>query len=161
MKQKFMTKPTILTLAVAMLTAISVNAHELSARANVGVGEDVLIGGLIVEDRDCPQNDDGSRESATFVIRALGPSLASAGVQNVLLNPQIEFYDADGNLIGGQRDYTENDIATQQEIFAHGLAPSDSAECALLIRLLPGTYTAIVSGENETTGVAILEAYKF
>jgi len=157
-----MKTPKIAIIALALAGA-SLQAHELSTRGNVGTNDNVMIGGLIISDNDCDQyGPDGKERVAAFVIRVLGPTLCAAGlnIDQVLADPQIAFYDQNGTLIGGQMDYTENDVATQQVIFDHGLAPQDIREVALYVKVPPGFYTAIVSGQNETTGIAILEAYK-
>jgi hypothetical protein len=38
--------------------------------------------------------------------------------------------------------------------------PSGSADCALLLTLQPGNYTATVSGVGGTSGIALVEAYQ-
>ena len=38
--------------------------------------------------------------------------------------------------------------------------PAASKDAALLVTLAPGTYTAQVSGVNNTTGVALVELYE-
>jgi hypothetical protein len=154
------TTKTAVLLALVLASA-SLQAHELSTRGNVGTGDNVMIGGLIVEEQDCDQyGPDGQERVAAFVIRVLGPSLVSAGLTNVLQDPQIAFYNEQGDLIGGQMDYTENDIATQQIIYDHNLAPTDVREVALFVRIPAGFYTAICSGQHGGTGIALLEAYK-
>ena len=45
------------------------------------------------------------------------------------------------------------------DITASGKSPSDSHESALIATLPPGSYTAIVGGKNNTSGVALVEAY--
>src|SRR5205085_8939999 len=44
-------------------------------------------------------------------------------------------------------------------IAATGLAPTDDLESAIDVTLPPGSYTAIVRGKNNTTGLALVEAY--
>jgi len=71
----------------------SANAQptNLSARAFVGTGNDVLIGATIIR---------GNGTSLLRVlVRALGPSLASAGVATPLANPTLSLRDANGNVI--------------------------------------------------------------
>ena len=62
---------------------------NISTRGSVGTGDDVLISGFIVGDVD----------SATVVVRALGPSLASYGVSGVLSDPTLTIYDSTGTTI--------------------------------------------------------------
>jgi len=64
---------------------------NLSARAFVGTGNDVLIGATIIR---------GNGTSLLRVlVRALGPSLASAGVTTPLANPTLSLREANGNVI--------------------------------------------------------------
>jgi hypothetical protein len=44
-------------------------------------------------------------------------------------------------------------------ITAAGYAPPDEHECAIVTTLAPGNYTAVLSGLNNTTGVALFELY--
>ena len=113
-----------------------------------------MIAGFIVQ---------GS-SSKTVLIRAIGPSLTQFGVPDVLANPQLELHDAN-SLIGMNNDWQTTQIGgvvtsdQVMEIQNSGLAPSDPLESALIATLQPGTYTAIVSGVNNTTGNALVEVY--
>jgi hypothetical protein len=121
---------------------------NLSARAFVGTGNDVLIGGAIIR---------GNGTSLLHaLVRALGPSLASAGVTTPLANPTLSLRDANGNVIASNDNWKDSQQAT---IAATGKAPSNDSESAILGLLAPGNYTAIVAGKNGTTGVALIEFY--
>jgi len=121
---------------------------NLSARAFVGAGDDVLIGGTVV---------DGAAGSLLRVlVRALGPSLASAGVTTPLANPTLSLRDANGNVIASNDNWKDSQ---QAAIAATGKAPPNDNESAILGLLAPGNYTAIVAGKNGTTGVALIEFY--
>jgi hypothetical protein len=120
---------------------------NLSTRADVGSGEDALIEGLIVT---------GSSDKAV-VFRALGPSLASTGLGGVLSDPTLTLFDAAGKPVA-TNDNWQSDVSVDQ-IEAEGLAPQDSAECALLVHLTPGAYTAVVTGVKGGAGIALVEAY--
>jgi hypothetical protein len=90
------------------------------------------------------------------MIRGIGPSLAEFGIAGALQDPVLELHGADGDLI------LENDSwrSTQQaEIIATGLAPTDNRESAILATLQPGAYTAILRGQGDTIGVALVEVY--
>jgi hypothetical protein len=90
-------------------------------------------------------------------LRAIGPSLSAAGVSNPLLDPTLELHDSNGALIMANdnwRDTQETDIT------GTGIAPGDDHESAILMELGPAPYTAIVRGANNTTGVALVEAYQ-
>jgi hypothetical protein len=119
---------------------------NISTRGFVGTGNNVMIGGLILIGTD----------PATIVFRAIGPSLAGAGIQNPLVDPTLDLFNAQGTKIGSDNNWKDSQ---QSAIQATGLAPSDDHESALLVDLNPGNYTAIVSGVNNTTGVALIEAY--
>lgn len=91
-----------------------------------------------------------------LVIRALGPSLAGAGVSGVLADPILDLYNANGVLLASNNNWK----ATQQSALeATGLAPASDAESALLTSLPAGPYTAIVRGMNNSSGVALVEVY--
>lgn len=119
---------------------------NLSARAFVDGGDDVLIGGLIIRSF-----------SKRLILRALGPSLAARGVVDELRNPVLELHDSNGALLSANDNW--NDASNRSEIAATGLAPTDSRESAILTTPNLGTYTAVVRGAGGTTGVALLEAY--
>jgi hypothetical protein len=119
---------------------------NISTRGFVGTGDNVMIGGLILTGTD----------PATILFRAIGPSLASAGIQNPLADPTLDLFNAQGTKIGNDNNWKDSQ---QSAVQATGLAPSDDRESALLVDLSAGNYTAIVSGVNNTTGVALIEAF--
>ena len=128
----------------------NVNAQptNLSARAFVGTGSDVLIGGTIIG---------GNATSLQRVlVRALGPSLASFGVATPLADPTLSLRDANGNVIANNDNWKDSQ---QADIAATGKAPPNDHESAILGLLAPRNYTAIVAGENGTTGVPLIEFY--
>lgn len=120
---------------------------NISTRGFVGTGDNVMIGGIIVGPEE--------KTSSAVLLRAIGPSLENFGVPNPLADPMFELRDGDGGLIVAN----DNWKTTQQaEIEATGLQPSNDFESALLMSLTPGSYTAIVRGTNDGTGVALVEA---
>jgi hypothetical protein len=126
----------------------SAELGNLSVRADVGTGDNVLIDGLIVRG-ETPKR---------VLLRAIGPSLHQSGVPDELRDPVLELHDANGQTMATNNDWRSASNAS--EIEATGLAPSDDKESAILMPLGPGTYTTILRGANNTTGVAISEAYK-
>ncbi len=118
---------------VGLVEAYDLDAAADSHLANIGTrgfvqaGDNVMIGGFIVAG--------GGAGNSTVVVRAIGPSLGTAGVANPL------------------QDLQEMAIADD------GLAPSDDRESAIEATLAPGAYTAIVRRLNNTTGLALVEAY--
>ncbi len=120
---------------------------NISTRGYVDRFDNVLIGGLIV-------GPSGSGKTQ-FVVRAIGPSIASV-VPGALGDPTLELHDINGATIDTNNDWKERQ---QNELQATGLAPTDDRESAIVSALVPGNYTAIVRGVNDTTGVAVVEAY--
>jgi hypothetical protein len=122
---------------------------NLSSRAFVGTGNNVVIAGFVLGNR--AGND-------RVIIRGLGPSLSSFGITNTLADPTLELRDENGTLILADNDWQDN--ATQAaEITASGLAPSNTKEAAIAATLPPGLYTAILAGSNNGTGVGTVEVY--
>ena len=120
---------------------------NISTRAVVEAGDNVLIGGII---------GGGNGSQPRVLIRAIGPSLANFGVPNALQDPLLELHDSNGALINSNNDWQSDH---QAEIQATGLAPTNPLESAILATLLPTNYTAIIRGANNSTGVALVEAY--
>jgi len=121
---------------------------NISTRGLVETGDGVMIGGFIIKG---PDND-------KVVIRAIGPSLANPpiNITNALQNPTLSLFDVNGTKIAFNDDWRSDQ---QADIIATGLQPSNDLESAIVITLTPGNYTAIVSGVNDTTGVALVEVY--
>ncbi len=119
---------------------------NISTRGSVGTGENVMIGGLILLGPD----------PARILFRAIGPSLVGAGIESPLADPQLELFDAQGTRIALNNNWRDSQEAAIQ---ATGAAPTDDAESAILSDLMPGSYTAVVSGVNGGTGTALIEAY--
>ena len=119
---------------------------NLSGRAFVRTGDNVLIGGLIVRSL-----------SQRLIVRAIGPDLAARGVAGALQNPVLELHDANGALLSSNDNWQT--ASNSSAIAAAGLAPADSRDAAILLTPGPGRLTAIVRGAEGTTGVALLESY--
>src|SRR3954468_3212913 len=119
---------------------------NLSTRGSVGGGQNVMIGGTIVTGPD----------TARVIFRALGPSLAAAGIQNPVPDPQMGLFDANGTGILSNNNWKDSQ---QAAIAATGLAPANDLEAAIIADLAPGNYTAVVSGAGGASGIALVEAY--
>jgi Matrixin len=122
-------------------------AGNISTRGQVQSGDQLLIGGFIV----------GGQQSKDVVVRALGPSLAAAGISQPLSDPAVELRDASGAVVASNDNWASGPNASQ--IQSENLAPSNPNESALQATLNPGSYTAIVRGANGTTGVGLVEIY--
>ena len=143
---------------VALVEAFEIEENftrmiNLSSRALVGTGADVVIPGFVV------QGDLPSR----VLIRAVGPSLENQGVAGFLANPQITVYDIAGTPIASNDGWLNlwdpSQIAEASQLVGAFPLNGDSEDAAIIIDLEPGLYTVIASGENETTGVALVELY--
>lgn len=121
---------------------------NLSVRAEVGTGDNVLIDGLIIRG-ETPRR---------VLLRAIGPTLHASGVPDELRDPFLELHDSNGATMATNDDWKKAPNAN--EIQATGLAPRDDKESAILMPLTPGNYTTIVRGVKNTTGIAVSEAYK-
>jgi kumamolisin len=144
------------TLQVAVPTGTpTARLINLSTRAQVGTGANILIPGFVVS----------GAGTETLLIRAGGPSLASLfGVQGVLAQPVLRVFDNSGSVIASNTGWETNAdpaqiAATAKTVGAYAY-PANSADCALVVSLAAGAYTAEVSGLNGTTGVAIAELYE-
>ena len=119
-------------------------ALNLSTRADVGVGDNVLIGGFIITGAD-PEE---------VLLRAIGPSL-SLGNTPTLADPVLELHKPDGTIV--TNDNWKD--AQRAAIIATGIPPKNDRESAIVASLDPGAYTAIVHGKNGGSGVALVELY--
>ena len=118
---------------------------NVSTRGFVQTGNDIMIGGIIIVNNP-----------VRIVLRGIGPSLTALGVPNALADPTLELRGVNGTLILAN----DNWRATQEaEIIATGVQPTDNLESALVTTLQPGTYTGLLRGTNNSTGVGLVEAY--
>ena len=128
---------------------------NISTRSFVQTGEHVMIGGFIVQ----------GTGPKRVIIRAIGPELTQFGITDALANPRLELHNGSGALIASNDDWqttilggiiTSNQVSDIQN---SGHAPTAASESAIIADLQPGNYTAIVSGVNNTVGVALVEVY--
>ncbi len=119
---------------------------NLSGRAFVGSGDNVLIGGVTVRTL-----------SQRLLLRAIGPELTRFGVTAALPDPVLELHTANGALLSSNDNWqtASNSVA----ISATGFGPADAREAAILLAPGPGQFTAIVRGAGSETGIALLESY--
>ena len=119
---------------------------NIATRGHVGTGDNVLIGGLIIQG-DSPK---------TVVIRAKGPSLADFGVAGVLANPQLQLFSGPTPIASNDNWQTDERVAD----LPVSLRPTNSSESVLVRTVQPGAYTAIVSGSGGTTGIGLVEVFE-
>jgi hypothetical protein len=127
---------------------------NISTRALVQTGQNVMIGGFIVQGT-------GAKK---VIIRAIGPELARYGISNALANPTLELHNETGTLIASNDDWQTTIIggiitSSQVSDIQNSVPPTEASESAIIANLAPGNYTAIVRGVSNTTGVALVEVY--
>ncbi len=151
-----------LVIATAATTLTEPTLTNISTRAFVQTGDNVVIGGFVVERA---QPNFSPAPPKRVIIRALGPELTQYGVPNALANPTLELHDGTGALIASNNNWVTTIIggiitANQvDDIRASGYAPGDPFDSAIIADLPAGNYTAIVRGVNNMTGVALVEVY--
>ncbi len=128
---------------------------NISTRAFVQTGDNVVIGGFMVQ----------GTQPKKVIIRELGPELTQYGVPNALANPTLELHNSTGALIASNDSWLHTIIGgiissdQVRDIRNSGYAPNDPTESAMIAELPEGNYTVIVRGANNTTGVALVEVY--
>ncbi len=127
---------------------------NVAARARVGTGSNVLIAGFVVIGPDPKE----------ILIRGIGPSLANDSVDDPLQQPRLELYNGANELIYSNDRWGDNldpdAILTASQAVGAGARVLDPNDTALLVELEQGLYTAIVRGQNNSTGVALIEAFE-
>jgi hypothetical protein len=131
---------------------------NISTRAYSTTGNGVAIGGFVIS---------GSLPKQVM-LRAVGPTLTKLGIRqaDVLVDPTIELHDAShGNLVIATNDnWGDNPNAAAitsaaARIGANAFDAADSSSSALLLTLLPGSYTFLAAGKNSTPGIVLVEVY--
>jgi len=142
----------------------AVRLSNLSARAQVEAGERVLVCGFVVV----------GKESATVLLRGVGPSLARYGISAPLARPVLTVFDQEGRVIASNSGW-QNGVSRGASPVSAGVMPATdalmdsvgafffrlgSADCGLVMTLPPGLYTAQVGGGGGSSGVGLAELYE-
>jgi hypothetical protein len=123
---------------------------NISTRGFVQTGSEVIIGGFVLG---------GNNNPTSMAVRALGPSLSSFGLTNLLADPTLELHNANGTIMVAS-DNWQDDPVSAAELTANGLALPDAKESGIFTSLAPpGMFTAVVAGKNGTIGIALVEIY--
>jgi hypothetical protein len=127
---------------------------NISTRTQVGTGGNIIIVGFVVSGSGTEQ----------LLVRGDGPGLAQFGVPGVLAQPSLSVYNSAGAAVASNTVWGTNtnpsqiaSVAASVGAFALTQGSADSAE---IVNLQAGAYTMQVSGVNNTTGVALAEAYE-
>jgi hypothetical protein len=129
--------------------AVPAKLSNISTRALVGTGSDIVIAGFILG---------GQSGNDLIIARGIGPSLTALGVANALANPTLELRDGNGALLVSNNDWQDNPVHAAV-LTAAGLAPTSPLESGIATALPPGLYTALLAGFNNGTGVGLVEVY--
>jgi hypothetical protein len=117
---------------------------NISTRARILAGDNVLIGGFIV-------TGSGTKR---VLVRGIGPSLSAAGIQGALADPVLELHKPDGRVV------TNDDWSSARaDIRTTGMAPTNDKESAIVAEFAAGNYTVILRGKNMTSGIGLVEVY--
>jgi glucose/arabinose dehydrogenase len=122
---------------------------NISTRLRVETGDNVMIGGFVVT----------GRTAKPLLLRGMGPSLIASGVpaDEVLLDPSLELRGSDGALLRENDNWMESPF--RDLIKGTPYQPTDDREAVIVATVQPGAYTAILTGNGQTTGVALAEVY--
>src|SRR2546423_857746 len=118
---------------------------NISTRGFVQTGDNVLIAGTIVL----------GQTSQKVIARALVPSLNITGQ---MAKPTLELVDSNGTTVAFNDNWRSNQ---EVDIIATGVPPANDLESAIVATLSGNgsTYTAIVRGANNSTGIAVVEVF--
>jgi Glycoside hydrolase family 44/Immunoglobulin I-set domain len=136
-------------------TSTSAHLVNISARAGVGTGSNILIAGFVV----------GGSTAQTVLVRASGPALVAFGVGGTLPDPGLKLYrsnnDGTATLLDTNVGWGANPqiAAAASKVGAFSWGTAETLDSALLVTLPPGAYTAQVAGAGNDTGVALVEVY--
>jgi hypothetical protein len=142
--------PTVIPTATPTPTPLPSTALALniSTRLRVEAGDRVAIGGFIIT----------GTEPKKVAIRGIGPSLGSSGLSDFLVDPTLELRDYSGVLLM-QNDNWQDNSGQAAQLIALGLALPSPNESGIVTTLLPGSYTVVMAGRNQTAGLGLVEIY--
>ncbi len=136
---------------------------NISARGYVDAGESALMAGFVVTG-NAPKR---------FLIRGVGPALAPFGVPSTLGDPSLKVWSSTGVVIATNDDWSSPQVVSATQVAATAVElvaaagstgafplPPHSLDAALIVSLLPGQYTASVTGAGDATGAALVEVYE-
>ncbi|MEY2495869.1 MAG: hypothetical protein QOJ45_2361 [Verrucomicrobiota bacterium] len=124
----------------------SLHLLNVATRSRVEPGDHALIAGFIVS----------GTEPKKIIVRGIGPSLSNFGVPGPLADPILELHGGSGQLLTSNDDWRSDQ---QSEIQNSGVAPTNNLESAIIATLSPGSYTAVLRGKGNPTGVGLVDAY--
>jgi hypothetical protein len=145
------------TSSPATLTVVTTSdpghLSNLSARAEVGTGANIIFGGFTVG----PYLGSGQ---LPVLVRGSGPALAQFSVPGTLPDPQLQLFS--GTTVLATNNGWAGDVNIASTAAAVGAFPwtsTTSHDAALIETLATGGYTAQIAGKSGDTGDALVEIY--
>jgi kumamolisin len=148
------------TTGVALVEVYETNNSDpaqlinISTRAEVGAGGNILIAGFVVH---------GS-QAAKVLVRGIGPALGQFSVTGFLPQPVLTVFDSTNTQVATNTGWgtgpNPSEITSVGASVGAFALPSGSGDSALVLTLQPGNYTVQISGANGTTGIALAEVYQ-
>ena len=132
------------------------NLINTSTRGVAGGGSQALFSGFVV---DVPAG-----ELRWFLVRGVGPSLATFGVDAPLADPVLRLYDGKGTVVGANNDVGSAlnlELLEAVTVGAGAFPLNSEREAAVLVGLPAGAYTAVVSAGAQDPGTVIIETYEY
>ncbi|MEA3187113.1 MAG: hypothetical protein QOD99_943, partial [Chthoniobacter sp.] len=127
-----------------------VRLANIATRGLVQAGDKLMIASFIVQNAPIK-----------VVVRAIGPSLSAFGISNALQDTTLQLKNGSGAIVVENDNWKiRTDGSSQEaELEATSLQPTNDLEAAFVVTLPPGQYSALVRGNPETTGVAVVQVY--
>ena len=122
---------------------------NLSSRAFVGTGSDIIIGGFVVK----------GPGAIKLLIRGIGPYLNQFFSGAELADPVLTLLDSNENVVASNDDWTA-DLQTAFDSTGAFAIPNGSKDAAMVVELSQGVYSVHLSGKSAGTGIALLEFYE-
>lgn len=125
--------------------ATAAKAQNIATRLRVETGDNVMIAGFIIT----------GNENKDVVLRGRGPVLGGFGINDFLADPVLDLRGSGGSIL-----MNNNWKDTQRAQIEGGpFEPTDDRESVILATLAPGAYTGVLTGNNNTTGVGLIEVF--
>jgi hypothetical protein len=119
---------------------------NISVRTNAGSGAQTLIAGFAISGGDKP-----------LLIRGIGPTLGNFGVNGAIADPSLGLFS--GTTETQSNDNWDASASTVFQTVGAFALPDNSLDAALVATLASGSFTAQVTGNGGTTGIALAEIY--
>ena len=127
--------------------AIDSQLANISTRGFVLTADNVMIGGFTLG---------GTNNPTRIAVRALGPSLTGSGLSNVLADPTLELYNANGTVMVSNDDWQSDPAAAA--LTANGCS-APSKESGICTRWRPRASLRHRCGQGWHHGIALVEIY--